>query len=218
MIQGLFWNDDINAYYPGHQFGEVYKDRNYDPYLPTNKKNTVCVDIGANIGVTSYFFSHYFEKVISLEPSKEHFECLSKMIQFNKLENVTPIRKALYMKEGEFDFYHPTNKTAFTLHTAVTGGPQLSPPEKVETITLTKLFEENKIDHVDLLKMDVEGSEFEILGGSDFKEVSDKISTIFIERHDWAGREPKQLEDTLKMRGFTVTKVAGQADLLVATK
>ena len=217
MIQGLFWNDDITPYHLGHQFGEVYKDRDYDRFMPKKKEGTLCIDIGANIGVTSYFFSHYFERVISLEPFTEHFNCLTQMLEFNKINNVTPINKALYFKEGEFDFGGPdSNKTMTSLHTAT--WEQGKPKQKTQTITLSKLFEENNVDHVDFMKMDIEGSEFEVLGSSDFGSVADKIGTLFVERHGWAGREPRQLEDSLKIRGFKVEKVPGEADLLVATK
>ena len=217
-MHSIFFNPPIEQFALGHQFSEIYKDRIYERFLPVDKSNTVCLDVGANIGITAYYFSQYFEKVVSLEPAQEHFALLSNMLSFNNIDNVTAINKALFFKEGEFNFYHPTNKTSYSLHTAVSQGPQVSPPEKVTTITLEKLFEEQKIDHVDLMKLDVEGSEFEILGSTDFKNVSDKIKTILVERHSWSGRNPSQLEDTLRMRGYKIEKLPHDADLLIATK
>jgi len=49
------------------------------------------IDIGANIGVTSYYFSRFAKIVYSLEPSTEHFDILAKMVNFNKLTKFIPL-------------------------------------------------------------------------------------------------------------------------------
>ena len=69
-------------------------------------------------------------------------------------------------------------------------------------LSLNKLFEENDIKHVDLLKLDVEGSEYQILGHESFSKVADKIDLIIGEIHIWADRNPNQLKEALTNRGF----------------
>ena len=98
------------------------------------------------------------------------------------------------------------------------GTPGWKEEEKVEAITLEKLFEENKIDHVNLMKLDVEGSETEILSHPTFKNVANKIDTLLIERHGWSGRHPNQLNEALKNAGFTIEQIPNSADLLVAKR
>ena len=39
-------------------------------------KRRICLDVGANIGNHSLYFSHYFDRVISFEPNKKIFQIL----------------------------------------------------------------------------------------------------------------------------------------------
>ena len=212
--KAIFWNDDIDAYYLGHQVSEIWRDRVYAPYLE-DKHDLTILDIGANIGMFSLYAHKFAKQIYALEPSLEHFQLLSDMLVFNNIENVKPIRKALYIKSGEFDFWHNPNKTMFSLHTAVSDG---SKPEKVEAITLKQLFDQEEITHVDLMKCDIEGTEVELFSGEAFAEVADKIDTIVVEVHDWNQRNPQQIVDAFKYRGFKVDKIPSTANLLVAKR
>mgnify|MGYP001619168905 CR=1 FL=1 len=215
-MPGIFWEGDIEDNYLGHIFAEVFKDKVYLPLLPANKENTIAIDVGANLGIVSLYFSKYFEKVIALEPALEHYTNLTNMLSFNKITNVKPIKKALFIETINLPFFHNKNKTMYSLHMAV--DDQSSKPEQVETTTLDKLFKEENIGHCDLLKLDVEGSEVEILSGSGFKKVAPKIDNIFIEQHVWSGRHPNQLIEALKNNNFTVENVPNDAQLLIARK
>jgi FkbM family methyltransferase len=213
-MKAIFFGDDYEQYYLGHQFSEVFKEQVYFPYLQ-GKKDLTIVDIGGNIGLTTFYFSHFAERVITVEPSAEHCKLIRKMVEFNKLTNVTLIQKALFIKEGEYPLFHNKNKTMFSLHMAVNDGTE---PEKVQTLTLEDLFKQEKINHVDLLKIDIEGSEIEVFSHSSFKNVADKIDTIVTERHAWVGRHPNQLNEALKNAGFTIQTISNDADLIVARK
>ena len=214
-MQGFFFNPPLTDNYWGHIFAELYKEKVYAPLIE-GKNLKVCLEIGANVGLVSYYFSQHFEKVIALEPAEEHFEILSHMIAYNKLTNIIPVKKALFFEEGQFQFHHNKNKTMHSLHTAVADGS--SPPEMVQTITLPKIFEEYGLDKVDFMKLDCEGSEVEILSSLSFKEVADKIDSLLIEQHQWNGRHPNQIKEALKNNGFIVKQLENDADLIVATK
>lgn len=216
-FHGIFWQGEAEVNFLGHIVSEIYKEAVYNEFLPLDKKGKVALEIGGNIGAVSFFLSKYFEKVIVLEPSTEHFETLSYMIKFNKLDNVFPIKKALFTENGKFPFGGPdNNKTMRSLHMATwqDGKPQ----EDVETITLDRLFEDEKIDKVHFLKLDCEGSEQEILGSESFRKVAPKIDSMLIERHSWSSRHPHQLEESLKKAGFKVQTLATDADILVANR
>ena len=210
----VFFNPPIFDNYLGHQFAEVYKDRIYDPYL-SNKKDLQIVDIGANIGVTSYYFSH-FGKVLSVEPSLQHFTILNTMVDFNQLtDKIKTVQKAVYCKDGFFDFFHNKNKTMFSLNAVVSDSPDT---EKVEAVTMDRLFEENGITHVDLLKLDTEGAEVEIFSSEGFSKVAKMIDVIVTETHSWNGRHPNQIIDALTNNEFEVKKIENDASILVAIK
>ena len=216
QIQGIFWKGDIDKYFLGHQFEEIYKARIYAPYLE-NKKDSVVIDIGANIGVFTVYAQKYAKIVYALEPSLEHFDTLTRMIAHNRYVNVVPIRKAIYIENKKLAFGGPdNNKTMTSLHTATWQDGK--PTENVDAITLDTLFKEQNIDHVDLMKIDVEGTEFEILAGEGFRKVADKIDVVIGETHSWANRHPNQLKESLKNNGFQVQSIPNDADLFVATK
>jgi len=214
-LYGIFWNGDYDNYFLGHQFEEIFKSRIYAPYLES-KKDAVVLDIGANIGIFSLYASKYAKQVYAIEPSQEHFDTLNRMILHNDLKNVKSIKKAIYMKEQTLNFYHNNNKTMYSLHQAVEDGKQ--PPEKVEATTIEKLMEEEKVDHVDLVKIDIEGTEFEVLSHPSFQRVADRIDIVIGETHAWANRNPQQLVDALNQAGFTVNSIPNDASLFVATK
>jgi FkbM family methyltransferase len=213
-IKAFFFREPIEKSYLGHLFSEIYKELVYQPYLG-GKKDLTIVEIGANIGASTYYFSRVAKKVVAVEPSKEHFEILQKLKDFNKLDNVELVNKAVYIERGTFDFGGPDNNTTMnSLHAAVWQGGK--PENKVEAITIEDLFSEQKLDHVDFMNVDVEGSEFELFANQHFLNVADKIQTIMVEVHKWAGKNPQQLIDALITAGFDVAKVPSEADILIA--
>lgn len=215
-LHGLFFQPPIEDNYVGHITSEVYRDKIFEPFIPKNKEDSVCVEIGANVGIVSYYFAQYFGKVYAIEPSEQHFNTLKHMVEYNELKNVEPHKLAIYLKEGKYPFFHNKNKTMFSLHTAV--DDKTTEAETVDTMPLDKFFKENNIDHCNLLKVDCEGSEHEIIGSAGFKEVAPIIDNVVLEWHEWSGRPMSQLKDTLEMRGFKVEQVPSSASILVGRK
>lgn len=214
-MHGIFFKPPIDQNFLGHQMSEIYRDGIYLPFVQ-GKKDLVIVDVGANIGVTSYYFSQFAKQVYSLEPAFEHFEVFTKMLQFNEIKNVKPIKKALALKNKPVTMYHNVNKTMYSLHQSV--NDQSSEPEQVEGITIDKLFEDEKIEECDLLKLDIEGTETEIVSSSGFRKVAPKIKNIILETHQWSGRHPNQVADALKMNGFQVGRMASDANIVVGKR
>lgn len=215
-MNAIFFQEPIEKNFIGHIMAEVYKDRIYAPFLE-GKKDLTIIDIGANIGITSYYFSQFAKQVYAIEPSLEHFDVLTTMLKYNKITNVLPINKALYIKEGQFDFGGPDNNaTMRSLHSATWQDGK--PKETVTATTLPILFKDFNIEHVDFMKADIEGSEVEVFSSSSFKEVAEKIDMMIIERHTWSGRHENQIVDALKDNGYEVSQIPNDANLIVAKK
>jgi FkbM family methyltransferase len=214
-INAFFFRDFDNCYLP-EILKEMYRDRVYDPYLK-GKKDLVMADFGANIGMFSYY-AHDMAKVIyAVEPSKEHFEVLTKMIEFNGLERVKPIKKALSNKNGKTTFYHNDNTTMFSLKAEVNSRPSES--EEVETIDFEQFFIENDIKHLDFVKIDIEGSEAEVFGSEAFSKVADKIDIIMGEFHSWTNLNPSQFANYLRDNNFNFKWAnATEASLFIAER
>ncbi|MBI2022159.1 FkbM family methyltransferase, partial [Candidatus Daviesbacteria bacterium] len=118
---------------------------------------------------------------------------------------------------GEFPFGGPSdNRTMRSLHMAI--WPNGKNNEVVEAVTFDKLFEDEKIERVHLLKLDVEGSETEILSSDGFKKVAPKIDVIIGETHKWSGRHPNQVKDALKMNGFEVSGMPHDPEIFIARR
>ena len=214
-LKGLFWLGDFDQYFLGHQTAEILKDRIYKPYLE-GKKDAVVLDIGANIGVFSLYASKYAKQVIALEPAEEHFMVLSHMLKYNSITNVKSLKKAIATTSGHSLLYHNPNKTMYSLNQAVKDNTL---PEPVEAVTLEKLFEDEKLDHVTLMKLDIEGSEAEVLASESFVKVAPKVDVIVLETHQWMGRHENQVKEALKNAGFKgIKKLPQEATMLVAQR
>ena len=207
--------DNWDASYIPNIFKEIYLEGVYHPFL-MGRKNLTIIDAGANIGLWSMYASQYAKTIYAIEPSKATQKILKKNLSqpaYKKTE-ILFVPKAITNERGSKTFYtNPSNTTANTL---IGGNPDNS--ETVECITIADLFKEYKIDHVDFLKLDVEGSEFEILGGNAFKEVAPKIDTIVGEMHSWVHRNYNQIKDALEMNGYDVTFFKRDASLFSAIR
>ena len=214
QFHGFFFKPPLERYLLGHQLAEIWKDQVYAPII-NNRTGLTILDIGANIGMTAYYFQKYANKVYSLEPSLEHFEVLSRMVQFNEIKNVVTINKALYYQSGKFPLFHAPNVTTYSLNPAI--ALTNSGSEMVDCMTLEELFTQYEIAHVDLMKLDVEGTEGEIIGHESFAKYAPVIDTVVLERHVWSGRNPDQIVLALEDLGYRVSPIQGNADLLLAT-
>lgn len=177
----------------------MYIDRVYDQFL-MDLKDPVILDVGANVGLFSFYAYPYAQKIYALEPSESHSEVLNHMVTYNKMyDKIVHVKKALSHANGTAKFYHNDNVTMFSLREEVNIAKDY---EEVETITLDKLLEDLKLKYVDFMKLDVEGSECEILGSEGFAKVADKIGIIVGEYHTWSGINPNQLMTTMQDLGF----------------
>jgi len=119
------------------------------------KKGDIVVDIGANIGFYTLFFSSLVGKtgkIIAFEPEPRNFEILKKNIEINYLDNVTLYEKAVGSKNCKIKM-----KTSNSI-----GSHQISISGNLE-IDCIRL--DDYITNVNFVKMDAEGYEIEILKG-----------------------------------------------------
>lgn len=209
-MQGIFFENFATSYIP-EILKELYRDRIYDQFL-VGKKDLTILDIGGNIGLFSFFAYPFAKKIYIVEPSKQHVKVIKEMLSYNKMDKyVVVVEKALGGKNGTADFHHNTNATMFSLKSEV--DDKTSATETVEVVDMDTLFTQNNLDHVDFVKLDVEGSEIDVVNSEGFAKVADKIDAMVIELHAWAGRNPSQLTTTLMDLGFEVFPIKSEATL-----
>jgi len=123
----------------------------------------IFIDVGANIGYYSILASKLIGVdgiVFAVEPIPSTVEVLRFNIKINNLRNVMVIDKAEYFSHSKLKMSVPFNEfgSASILRK---GGVEVY----VEAIPLDDIFHD--IPYVRLLKVDVEGSEYEVLKGLD---------------------------------------------------
>ena len=168
----------------------------------------VVVDIGANIAIFALYAHVYSKKgkIFCYEPAPDNFSYLTYNIEANNLQQC--IRAHCSAVAGE----RGTKK--LFLHSRGSGGHSFFPylvetrmhqSIDVHAVTLTDIFKENNLDHIDFLKLDCEGAEYEILFNTP-PEYFKKISRIALEHHSVQGQSPRQLEKFLHSQGYEVKR------------
>lgn len=183
---------------------EIWADKCYTPPGFEIQEHDLIVDIGSNIGAFSIFASGYAKKgtVYSIEPVTENFELLERNSKLNKITNIVLIRKAITESSGERQIFVQLGDT--TMHSFYNPKGE-SKKTTVNTLSLNNFMELYKIEKIDFLKMDCEGSEYEILFGTPEKTLR-KIKKISMESHPLdEKRNLDSMEKYLEQKGFKVS-------------
>jgi FkbM family methyltransferase len=146
--------------------------------------NPIIIDVGANVGIVSFYFAKKYPKSIiyAYEAHPINYQNLIKGINENKIDNIYPFNLAVFSESNiEIDVYlHPNNTSASSVYRHISTD-LLS---KVKTISLKDIINQNNIKNIDFLKIDCEGSEFDILSKTDvFFDDTIHIENLFIEFH-----------------------------------
>lgn len=129
-------------------------------------EDSVVVDIGANIGYYSLVAAAKARagKVFAFEPHRGSFRQLQDNIQLNGLTNIEPVPFAVTRSAGTTSlFLAPADNSGMT-SLQRGGGPDWN-TQPITTLSLDTWAEERNINRIDLIKMDIEGSELEALNG-----------------------------------------------------
>ena len=119
------------------------------------------IDIGANVGVWSYWLSKYAKQVESFEPNPKVFNALKNI----KIKNVNSYNIALSNKTGSVDLLIPKSSKGFSNQGASLSSIKVKGEHKSISIEAKRLDEYNFLD-VDFIKIDVEGHEHEVIEGA----------------------------------------------------
>ncbi|OGM17101.1 hypothetical protein A2V56_00015 [Candidatus Woesebacteria bacterium RBG_19FT_COMBO_42_9] len=187
---------------------EVWEDGTYRLSKIGPPTPEIVFDIGAHVGVFSVYAAQKFPgvSVYSFEPDPQNFELLRQNITLNGFEDrIHPFQLAISAKSGIHDFFRSKfRSTSNSLFERSINNSKGYGKVKVESRTLEEIFEQEKIDRCDLLKMDCEGAEFEILLNAP-PDVLRRIRRIALEYHDGVtNHDHKDLSRFLRANGFTV--------------
>jgi FkbM family methyltransferase len=166
-------------------FNDIYRRQAYRWDFGEPPK--VIIDAGAYTGLSTSFFAARYPSatIIAVEPDEQNFNLLLKNTA--RFGNVRALRAALWMESGYVSLVDP-GEDAWGLRvneSDPSSGGEAGPapgPEPVRAVTVTDILREYDLERIDLLKIDVEGSEKEIFSTSE--PWISSVEAICMELHD----------------------------------
>ncbi|MFN3754437.1 FkbM family methyltransferase [Flavobacterium sp.] len=195
---------DFVAYYPNFKatikirkrpssdmdvFSQVYNYEEYKPVVEVFKKHFPdstqlnFMDAGSNIGLTSVYFSKFFpgSNFITIEPDTSNFESMSYNLAANGIEATHKVKGGVWSTNANLKIvsdFRDQNDWSFRVEEATEA-------TDLKAFSVNYLMEKNNFQYIDILKMDIEGSEKEVLTSpkADVSYLS-KTKCVAIEIHD----------------------------------
>jgi FkbM family methyltransferase len=157
----------------------------------------VVVDAGAHVGLFSLRAAQHASKVIALEAHPINYKILTSNLETNSLNNVQPLREALWSTSGEIEFLEGSHSAGGS----ILGGE--GQRFRTPSVTLASII--SLEGDIDLLKLDIEGAEFPVLEATE-DAVLGRIRSIVGELHvQHRATDREVLIDRLESLGFEVT-------------
>ena len=167
------------SHYPSKKYYSQYYEDYVLSYVLADIKKGFYIDVGANNpnkkNATKYFYEQGW-RGINIDAQEKYYQML---LEFRP-EDIN-INKAISDVSGMGDFYVPKSDSIATMeynygidHKEYVDIKQY----KVEMITLNLIFKPLNLKEVDLLKIDIEGSEFRALKGLDLDSYRPKIIVV----------------------------------------
>ena len=178
----------IDSSFAFSNFENFHKNHNkgFEKLLEISNNTNVVFDIGAHIGLCTLPLSKVSKNVISFEASPTNLKYLNSHININKSSNVSVIPCLVGEKNTEVvDFFDAKDGSGVpSIVNIKLKRKKMSINQiKVKQLSLDSFTEENSI-FPEILKIDVEGAEFNVLDGS--KSLLTKYRPkIIISLHPW---------------------------------
>jgi len=156
-------------------FEQIFVNKEYDVKIPVAPQ--VIIDLGANVGFASVFFANRFPnaKIFAIEPDESNYATAQKNLAPYK--NVQLVKGAVWHKSQTINLVDKGYGVAAYMVEEGTG------KNEVKAYTIKEIMEIMNTATIDILKMDVEGTEKELFesGSGEWLPVTKVLIT---ETHD----------------------------------
>lgn len=161
----------------------------FSEVLADTHAGDLCIDLGANVGSITCRMASTGADVISFEPDPGAFATLQQATA--GMDNVTLVSKAAGHQQDQLLLHRssrwsPDDPSAHTEGSSILPQGEDADPEKsvmVEVVDIVAFLEELDRD-VRILKMDIEGAEWEVLHRLMDHPILSRIDCIFVETHE----------------------------------
>mgnify|MGYP001271108986 CR=1 FL=1 len=199
------------------QLTTIWLTREYEAPGFEIKENDTIIDVGGHIGLFMLFCEQFCHKgkIYCFEPASDNYKIFLDNTKLNNFKNVFPFNIAVSKQDGKIPLYLNDDTSGHSIFLKNSNSIQ------VDSITLQKIFDLNNIKKCNLLKLDCEGSEYEIIDSLPESYFS-MIDKMIIEYH-FAEKYPKLLTNLIKKLERTsfsvdVKKLSSEMGLIFAIK
>ena len=139
------------------------------------------LDAGANVGIASAIFATRFPaaEILAVEPEPGNFAVLQRNAA--QCPQITPLRAAVWNADGLVELSE--TRSGLEHRVQVHGVTHTASAREVPALTISSLLERAGWPRFDLVKLDIEGSEVEVLGQSELAWLAG-VSVLVAELHD----------------------------------
>ncbi len=213
-LQFVFNNKKLSVILPDSAaksvWSEIFKIREYKSaeMLITDAKESI-LDVGAHVGMFSMYCRVFNQNVpiFALEPEDNNYKILVENIKNNELKKIKTFQVALGEYSQKIELVISPDSINHKLSSlSIHQTKEEYNNEKhqsVQTHTLRDFIDKEKIKKISLLKMDIEGGEYEVFSACTTYEFR-QINAIVMEYHNFADRHYQEIENQLRENGFGV--------------
>lgn len=140
----------------------------------------VVVDLGANAGFFMLLLKLHWRKatILCVEPDTGNCNQIKKQIEANQLQDVVTVQAGVWVANESLKITSHPNGLEWGFEVSS------DPSGDIQGLAFRKLLADHAISHVDLLKMDIEGTEEVLFEDTDFLEkLEESVSNIIMETH-----------------------------------
>lgn len=187
-------------------------------YLNYLREGMTVFDVGANIGELTLLFSHFVGSgnVHAFEASEATYKRLETICNAAGKPNIIKNHLALSDKKGFIELH--IYEDAFSVFNSQSNRPlkdygldiESIGVEKVSAATIDNYCESEEIEQIDLLKIDVEGAEFQVMQGAFEMLKNKRISCLTFEFGQTTfemGTKPEEIEIFFKDLDYKIQNI-----------
>lgn len=170
------------------------------------------IDIGANVGAFAVYaaLSSPRAKIYCFEPEEQNYSYLTENINNNSLgDRIFTVKSAIASHSSKKDLAIGESPIHSFISSLISKNHNktIYRYQKVDCTTLRDFLEMENITQIDLLKLNCEGSEYEILESLS-KIYYERIQNIRLEYHNFEnlGKNGKYLAEVLETNGYEIQK------------
>ena len=141
------------------------------------------IDAGANIGFTSLYFHQFFPdaRFVVIEPDEKNFEQMKKNFEVNGLVKTQMHLCGLWSSDGWLQISRENDEGKEWSYRVMASDI----PTNLKSISFSTLLNKPEFDIIDILKIDIEGSEKELFSNEEIiSPVLQKTRFLAMEIHD----------------------------------